>query len=71
MVDCDAEPPRMAVTVVGQDFFINPADMILEPGVDGLCTGGIQTSVSDLNILGLTFLKNVLVVFDWGNVVIE
>ena len=66
LVDCNAVSPRVVVTITGQNFAINPADMILEPGSNGSCVGGIQPSISSHNILGTTFLKNVLAVFDWS-----
>lgn len=67
LVDCSAVSPHVVVTVAGQDFAINPADMILEPGSNGSCVGGIQPSILSHNVLGTTFVKNVLAVFDWSN----
>ncbi|PWY82099.1 acid protease [Aspergillus heteromorphus CBS 117.55] len=76
IVDCDATAPTHGVTIGGTTFYINALDMILEAGTDengeaicisGIVDGGSDTS-EDLYILGDTFQKNVLTVFDIGAV---
>ena len=65
-VNRDAVPPDSAVTVSGQAFAVNPVHMI-SGNFDGTCSVGIAAGDGSINILGDTFLKNVLAVFDWGN----
>ncbi|KAL3256127.1 hypothetical protein ABHI18_007824 [Aspergillus niger] len=74
IVDCDATPPTHGITINGKTFYINPLDMILDAGTDdegnticisGIVDGGSDTS-EDLYILGDTFQKNVVTVFDIG-----
>ncbi|KAF7712948.1 Acid protease [Penicillium ucsense] len=74
VVDCHAKPPKHGVTINGKTFHINPLDMILDAGTDSngkkLCISGItdggSSSTQDLFILGDTFQKNVVTVFDVG-----
>ncbi|KAJ5692444.1 hypothetical protein N7462_001867 [Penicillium macrosclerotiorum] len=76
IVDCDATPPTHGITISGTTFTINPLDMILYIGTDddgnAVCISGISDggddSSEDLYILGDTFQKNVVTVFDVGAV---
>lgn len=75
-MDCNAKPPTHSVTINGTTFTINPLDMILLAGTDengnDICITGIDDGGSDLEedvfILGDTFQKNVVTVFDVGAV---
>ncbi|KAJ5724858.1 acid protease [Penicillium malachiteum] len=75
-VACDATPPTHGITIKGNTFIINPLDMILPYGQnnDGkeICITGITDGGDDFRedifILGDTFLKNVIAVFDVGSV---
>jgi Eukaryotic aspartyl protease len=71
IVDCDAVPPVHSITIDGITFTINPLDMILDAG-DGICISGIDdggdSATEDVFILGDTFQKNVVSVFDVGAV---
>jgi hypothetical protein len=62
-VDCNAKAPDLAVKIGGKTFKINPADLIVNNG--GTCISGIIGSSAPY-ILGDTFMKNVVVVFDVG-----
>ena len=66
---CNATAPSMGVNLGGQTFFHNPQDLII-PAVGDIerCWSAIQASlaVEFLPILGASFLKNVLAVFDVG-----
>lgn len=64
-VDCNTAIPPYAVAIGGQEFPVNPADILL-PNGDGTCQIGIVPSGSGLFILGDVFLLNVLAVFDWS-----
>ncbi|KAJ5195350.1 uncharacterized protein N7498_008788 [Penicillium cinerascens] len=74
VVDCNAKPPAHAITIAGTTFTINPLDMILNGGTDAngktFCISGIDDGgndpSADLYILGDTFQKNVVTVFDVG-----
>ncbi|KAJ6113918.1 acid protease [Penicillium sp. IBT 18751x] len=74
VVDCNATPPAHGITIGGTTFTINPLDMILYTGTDdsgnAVCISGIDDggddSSEDLYILGDTFQKNVVTVFDVG-----
>ncbi|KAF7182520.1 hypothetical protein CNMCM7691_002091 [Aspergillus felis] len=67
-VPCNATAPKLAITIGGVNFPVSPADLILQPQVDGsteLCAVGFQDGGGDY-ILGATFLNNVLSTFDLG-----
>lgn len=66
MTSCSAMPPSFHVTIGGQDFPINPVDLLYGDvgNADASCTIPIQGGSS--RVLGGVFLRNVLAVFDWG-----
>lgn len=74
VVDCNATAPAHGVTINGTTFIINALDMILNTGTDDdgntICTSGINDGgddiISDLYVLGDTFQKNAVIVFDVG-----
>jgi hypothetical protein len=76
IVDCHAKPPSHGIIISGRTFYINPLDMILYGGTDeagnDVCISGVDDGGSDLDedvyILGDTFQKNVVVIFDVGAV---
>jgi hypothetical protein len=75
IVDCNAKSPSHGVTISGATFYIDPLDMILYAGMDELgtavCISGIEDGgdeAGDVYILGDTFQKNVVSVFDVGAV---
>lgn len=74
LVQCNASVPTFGVTISGETFYHNPLDLIFQnPGLpDGICISGVQDggsldSSQAIYILGDTFQKNVLSVFDVGN----
>ncbi|GFF34580.1 probable aspartic-type endopeptidase AFUA_3G01220 [Aspergillus udagawae] len=67
-VPCNATAPKLAITISGVNFPVSPADLILQPQVDGstgLCVVGFQDGGGEY-VLGATFLNNVLSTFDLG-----
>jgi hypothetical protein len=73
-VDCNASKPALDIVIGGTKFDTNPLDLILFQGLDangndvcitGVSDGGDDASV-DFYILGDTFQKNVVSVFDVG-----
>ena len=69
-VPCEAAAPPFGVELGGEIFYHNPKDMIIPvPGQSQLCLSAIQASTAAVfvPILGATFMKNVLAVFDVGN----
>lgn len=64
-VDCDATAPVFGVCIEEKIFFVNAEDMIVQINND-LCVIAVQPNLGGLNILGGTFMKNVLIVFDIG-----
>ncbi|RHZ53927.1 pepsin-like aspartic protease [Aspergillus thermomutatus] len=73
VVDCNAKPPVHGVTIGGSTFYINPMDMILPGGTDNkgnkICISGINAggdAGQGIFVLGGTFLRNVVAVFDVG-----
>ena len=65
VVDCKAKPPKFGVKIGFQTFYINPDDMVIELG--SRCISGVAAvGPGGTSILGHTFLKNVLAVFDVG-----
>ncbi|KAL2811279.1 aspartic peptidase domain-containing protein [Aspergillus granulosus] len=79
LVQCDSTPPRFSVTLGGTTFETNPDDLILHAGDDDLCLSAIThplqmgvdeneaANTTDVYILGASFLKGVVSVFDFGN----
>ncbi|TVY83253.1 putative aspartic-type endopeptidase [Lachnellula suecica] len=69
IVSCTATPPKISIDIAGTLFYINPLDMILDAG-DGTCISGFTqggtSGTEDIFILGDTFQKNVVSVFDVG-----
>ncbi|OJJ94803.1 hypothetical protein ASPACDRAFT_48497 [Aspergillus aculeatus ATCC 16872] len=71
VVDCDAEAPTFGVTIGDQTFYHEGRDLIYQTG-DGVCVSALAASESVayegivLNILGASFLKNVVSVYDFG-----
>ncbi|KFA73737.1 hypothetical protein S40288_06272 [Stachybotrys chartarum IBT 40288] len=66
---CDAIPPRLAVTIAGVDFWLNPSDLMYKNLVDpltGYCAVAVASGGSGPYILGDVFLQNVVAVFDVG-----
>ncbi|KAK5943005.1 hypothetical protein PMZ80_004010 [Knufia obscura] len=73
-VDCNARIPPLGVKIGGHVFWHNPKDLVKEYDYAGTtCILGIQDSrmLGGINILGDTFLDNVLAVFDLGENVIR
>ena len=72
IVDCNAKIPTFHVTIGGTSFHTNPLDMILLAGTDAdgndVCISGIDDGAltGGVYILGDTFQKNVVSVFDIG-----
>ncbi|KAF5871887.1 putative aspartic-type protein [Botrytis fragariae] len=79
VVSCTAVPPVFGIEIGGTVFYTNPLDMILYAGTDDdgndVCISGIDDGGSDtaddLYILGDTFQKNVVTVFDVGAGVLQ
>lgn len=72
-VDCNATIPTFGVRISEREFYFDDRDLLLtgELGFDpetGLCMTGIQPAYTGPSILGDNFLKNVVAVFDVGNV---
>ncbi|PWY81544.1 acid protease [Aspergillus sclerotioniger CBS 115572] len=71
VVDCDAQAPLFGVAIGNQTFYHNRGDLIYNFG-DGTCASTLVASETValegivLNILGVSFLKNVVAVFDFG-----
>ncbi|KAK8134185.1 eukaryotic aspartyl protease [Apiospora sp. TS-2023a] len=73
-VPCNATPPIFSVMIGSSRFEINPVDMINHDVVDpktGMCQTGVTSGRDGPYILGLTFLKNVVVGFDMAAGVID
>lgn len=70
IVKCNATAPELSVKIGGQNFGINPKDLILSAGQDDLgCSMGVQGSTATGSappVLGSVFLRSVLAVFDVG-----
>lgn len=73
MVKCNAKVPVLGVKINGTVFYHNPKDLVKQYDAIGqTCVSGIQSSDAvGVNILGDTFLANVLAVFDLGQGVIK
>lgn len=64
-VDCNAKPPIFGVCIEEKIFYVNAEDMIVHIQ-EGYCVISVQPNLGGLNILGGSFMKNVLTVFDIG-----
>jgi hypothetical protein len=71
-VECNATAPKFGVTLGGQTFFHDGADMIIDTG-GGQCVSSLVEfpsegfeGITQGAILGDAFLKNVVAVFDAG-----
>jgi hypothetical protein len=67
--NCTAKAPQHGFTIAGETLWINPADLLVSlPGLpQGTCVLGIQDAGAGAFLLGDTFLRNVVAVFDIGN----
>lgn len=66
-IPCNAQIPNFAVRIGGVDFPVDKKDMIM-PTADGGCQSGISNGgIYAPYVLGDTFMKNVVVVFDVGS----
>ena len=68
LVDCQAEPPPLAVRITGRNFKIDPKHMVLTEG-KGLCVAATMRNPEPWSghtpsILGTPFLKSVYALFD-------
>lgn len=74
VVQCNATAPALGVTIGGETFYHNPVDLIwnADPPYEDLCFSGVQDggaigNETSVFVLGDVFQKNVLTVFDVGN----
>jgi hypothetical protein len=77
IVSCTALAPRVGVIIGGRTFFISEDDLMNRgPGAvgggnvgaaNGECAVAVQKAMGGTLVLGDTWLKNVLVVFDVAN----
>lgn len=71
VVDCNAKAPVFGLQLGNQTFYHNPADLIQRID-DELCVSALaameDARVGDItvSILGVSFLKSVVAVFDFG-----
>lgn len=70
VISCTSKPPTFGVAIGGKTFLVDPRDMIINEG--GRCISGVAaTGSSGTSILGHSFLKNVVAVFDVGGQVMQ
>lgn len=77
IVDCDADAPRLGINIAGGTFFISTDDLMNRgvgavngPGTGagiGECVLAVQPTMGGASVLGDSWLKNVLAVFDLGS----
>lgn len=73
---CDAVPPRVAVVIDGEHFWLNPKDLMFRQAqtqnpLNRLCMTTIANGGIGPYILGDVFLQNVLAVFDVDDAVMQ
>jgi len=69
-VECNATAPTFGVQIGSSIFYINPQDMIRQGSHDDtgtLCRVGLDEAYNPPYVLGVSFLNNVVAVFDIGN----
>lgn len=74
LTTCDAVPPRVAIVIDDQPFWLNPKDLMIRESADplsGMCMTTIADGGSGPYILGDVFLKNVLAIFDVDDAVMQ
>ena len=68
---CNSTVPSFGVKLGSQTFYISPEDLLRQSARDQetgtLCRVGLMDSDFGPHVLGVTFLTNVLAVFDVGN----
>lgn len=68
---CDQKPPAFGIKIGGKTYFMNPADMLRQEQRDHetglLCRIGLYDRGVGPYTLGVSFLTNVVAVFDVGN----
>ncbi|KAK3381047.1 aspartic peptidase domain-containing protein [Podospora didyma] len=67
---CNATVPKFGVQIGGKTFYIAPQDLLRQNARDHtgeFCRVGVTDSDSPPHVLGVTFLSNVVAVFDVGN----
>lgn len=62
---CTSKAPRFGVIIAGKTLFVNPVDL-LNPMGSEFCMMAIQRQLGGDAVLGDSFLKSVLAVFDVG-----
>jgi len=67
-VPCNAKPPSLAINIDGKTFPVDERDMIIDDETGGGgCMAGINNGgIYAPYVVGVQFMKNVLVVFDIG-----
>jgi hypothetical protein len=70
LIECTAKPPTFGVNIGGSTFWIDPKDLVIpseKGGKGALCTSAIRVAPPwGIGLLGASFLKNVVAVFDVG-----
>lgn len=66
-VPCNAKIPLFGISIANKVFYLNSADIVAESLDGSTCILGVQSNGGGINVLGDTFLHNVLAVFDLGN----
>lgn len=70
IISCTSKPPTFGVVIGGKTFTVDPRDLIINEG--GRCISAIaSTGASGTSILGHSFLKNVVAVFNVGGQVMQ
>ena len=67
---CNATVPAFGVQLGGTTFYMAPEDLLRQSVRDETgewCRIGVTDSDSNVHVLGVTFLTNVVAVFDVGN----
>jgi hypothetical protein len=65
IVDCDARPPAFSAVIGGISFAVSAEDMIFRDSLSNTCISSIIGLDGDIFALGESFLRNVVVVFDY------
>lgn len=66
-VPCTSRVPLFGVSIANKVFFLDPEDIVGQAVDERNCILGVQSNGGSTNVLGDSFLHNVLAVFDLGN----
>ncbi|TID26435.1 aspartic peptidase domain-containing protein [Venturia nashicola] len=66
LVDCNAAPPRLGLTISGTTFWMDPKELVQKVENETFCLSAVQDGGNGTMIVGDVWMKSVVSVFDVG-----